>query len=198
MSKIVVGLTGLIGSGKTTVSNYLADIGMSIIDTDVIASQIISSPKFINQLMIKFGSSIATDGVIDRSVLRNIVFKDELSRLELESIIHPQIFENVVEQLTAANQGFLILVVPLLFRSNKYLGLVDYSIFIDVKLDKIMRQVRSRSKLEDEMILKIIDSQVLASFQRHQANYVVRNSDGKDNLFMEIDKIVKEIKYGTV
>ena len=131
---LVIGLTGLIGSGKTTVANLFAQLGAKIIDTDVIAHQLTAkNGAALALISAEFGHEILNPaGELNRSRLRELVFNDDQQRERLEQLLHPLIFAAVQhEMLLLNNPSYIMLVVPLLFRSPKYLALTKRNIFVD-------------------------------------------------------------------
>ena len=97
---IVVGLTGNIGCGKSTVSNILKKLGVSIIDADIVSREILLDTKVLNLIFDTFGNSIKnTDNTLNRKKLGDIVFNDEKELIKLNNITHPKIKENILNQI---------------------------------------------------------------------------------------------------
>ena len=129
----IVGLTGLIGSGKSIASKIFEEIGIKVIDTDLIAHQItsvngIAIPQIIKQFGVEY---INLSGELNRLKMRNLVFSQPNVRKQLEKILHPIIFMEVLKQVKANSDKYIVLVVPLLFKSFKYLSIIHRRIFID-------------------------------------------------------------------
>jgi dephospho-CoA kinase len=114
-----VGLTGGIASGKSTVAELFADLGVAVIDTDVIAREVVEPGKpALDEIRQRFGGSVIdAAGNLNRRVVRNLVFSDEGSRTALEAILHPRIGDEVRRQAEAADGDYQIIVVPLLVGS---------------------------------------------------------------------------------
>lgn len=118
-SKFIVGLTGGIASGKTMVANAFADLGVAVIDTDIVARQVVEPGQpALAQVVDAFGEEILDEsGALDRKALRDIVFSDDQQRQRLESILHPVIRDETFRQARDADGPYVIIVVPLLFES---------------------------------------------------------------------------------
>jgi dephospho-CoA kinase len=130
---LIVGLTGGIGAGKSTVANMFAQLGALTIDADQLARQAIEkgSPGF-NEVISTFGEEILSDGEIDRQRLGSIVFKDSSKRKELESIIHPRVQEALAQKIKSLSPGdILIYEIPLLVETGAA-GKFDYIITVEV------------------------------------------------------------------
>ncbi|MFO1435586.1 MAG: dephospho-CoA kinase, partial [Gammaproteobacteria bacterium] len=117
---LVVGLTGGIGSGKSTAAHMFADLGAPIIDTDAIAHDLVQPGSVaLVEIAARFGESVlGADGALDRKRLRQLVFADPSKRIQLEGILHPLIRARVAEELKTITAPYCILVVPLLFESG--------------------------------------------------------------------------------
>ncbi|MFN8770279.1 MAG: dephospho-CoA kinase [Neisseriaceae bacterium] len=181
---IVVGLTGLIGSGKSLVADIFAKCGADIIDTDLISHELTSKGGSAISLISKqLGREfISKTGELNRDKTRDLVFKDDKAKAILENILHELIYDNVVSRLNSANAKIVIIVVPLLFKAQKYLKLIDYSIFIDCDEKLLFKRVKERSNLTDDMIKNILLAQVPREMQLKLADYVIENNSSIENL----------------
>lgn len=176
---MIIGLTGLIGSGKTTVANCFAKLGINVVDTDVIAHQLtMTGSAVLDVLAQEFGPQIiGTDGSLNRSELRKIVFADETARLRLESILHPKIYEVALSELRKHDHAhYQIIVVPLLFRSPRYLELSDHTIFVDSKYELLLKRLWQRSSLDKNAVDAILKTQVCRDEQIRLADDVIVNN----------------------
>jgi len=117
----VIGLTGGIGSGKTLVSDRFAELGVAIIDTDIIARKIVEPGQpALQQLAKQFGNDVLQEnGELDRAALRNKAFKDDTSKAQLDSITHPAIRLETNQQISLADTPYCLVVVPLLKQDSK-------------------------------------------------------------------------------
>lgn len=194
--KLIIGLTGLIGSGKTTVANLFAELGVNIIDTDVIAHELTSLSRLdvLNELRDCFGNVIFnSDGSLNRSMLRNIVFNSAEKKLLLEQVLHPKIFDEVITQVRLDNNcNYNMVVVPLLFKSPRYLELTDYNVFIDSPKELIYQRVNKRSGLSIDEVNRILESQVNAGVQSDLAEDVIINDFDIANLSSQVQVLHKK------
>ena len=189
---LVIGLSGLIGSGKSTVANYFAKLGVKIIDCDVIAHNLTApNTPLIPELVANFGSSIIDgNGGLVREQLRDIVFANETQRLKLERIIHPQIFQQVLVELnTAGSTPYLIVVVPLLFRSPEYLAITQRNIFVDCEYAQLVQRLQIRSNLSSSQVDAILASQVARVTQLELADDVIENNSDEIELQRQVERL---------
>ena len=127
---IVVGLTGNIGCGKSTVSNILKKLGVSIIDADIVSREILLDTKVLNLIFDTFGNSIKnTDNTLNRKKLGDIVFNDEKELIKLNNITHPKIKENILNQIKNIKNDIVVIDAALLIEAN-YLDIVDKIILV--------------------------------------------------------------------
>lgn len=191
----VVGLTGGIGCGKSTIEKYFRDLNVQVIDTDLISRDLQQPGKagfvFIKQL---FGDNVINfDGTLNRDVLRTLVFNDKALKAKLESIMSPLIYHCVLEELrsieTWKTQGsevgsYVMLTVPLLTESKIYSKLVDRILTIDCPEDTQIERVMKRSGLRKSEVEKILAAQAPRYFRIMKADDVISNFDCKpeDNL----------------
>lgn len=191
----IIGLTGLIGSGKTTVANLFAKLGATVIDTDLIAHELTAMDgAALAPLCAEFGAEILdSHGKLRRDYLRGIVFNDGLKRKNLEQILHPLIFAQVqVELSLAIHANYVILVVPLLFRSQKYLQLTQRNIFVDCSYDLLLQRLAVRSNLDQNQVDAILRQQVNREQQLELADDVIENNGDAESLFTEVKRLHKE------
>ncbi len=158
---MLIGLTGGIGSGKTTVSNLFGELGIEIIDTDVISQNITAvGGSAIPLILETFGPQfIASNGSMDRKLMRAKVFDSAEDRKKLENILHPLIREEVKLQLQNLNGSYALLSVPLMNKESFWIRLCDRILLMDCPKEEQIRRVELRSGLMEAEIQKIIDSQ---------------------------------------
>jgi dephospho-CoA kinase len=186
---MIIGLTGLIGSGKTLASETFSKQGFSIIDTDKIAREVLEI-EAKDQVIEKFGENIlAINKTIDRDKLRKVVFNDNVLLKTLESILHPLIFEKVKQQIAFIknnNPGQnIVLVVPLLFKNPEYLKLIDRSLLIDTEYKIILQRLLDRGLNQNEADI-IISQQLPIEEQKIMADDIISNNDSKQNFINSI------------
>lgn len=186
---MIIGLTGLIGSGKTLASETFSKQGFSIIDTDKIAREVLET-EAKDQVIEKFGENIlAINKTIDRDKLRKVVFNDNVLLKTLESILHPLIFAKVKQQIALIKNNdpdqHIVLVVPLLFKNPEYLKLIDRSLLIDTEYKIILQRLFNRGLNQIEAD-DIISQQLPIEEQKIMADDIISNNDSKQNFINSI------------
>ncbi len=178
MSDFIVGLTGGIGSGKTTVANLFADLGVDIIDADIIARDVVAkgSPA-LDSIGQHFGAQfVQADGQLDRALLRKRIFSHEQDKLWLNNLLHPLIREQLISQLKAASSPYCLLVAPLLIE-NSLRSLVNRVLVIDVKESTQIERTTKRDKNSTEQVQAIMNSQVSRKVRLDNADDLLNNDD---------------------
>ena len=171
----LLGLTGGIGSGKTTVSNLLGRLGAGVIDTDLIAHQITAIPLIQEQFGAKF---IDSAGALNRGKMRALVFTNPESRKALEQITHPLIRQETTRQalkLSKSGKPYLVFVVPLLIESGNWQGILDHIAVVDCPEDVQIARVMERSGLTKQDVEKILAAQASRAKRISQADTVLHN-----------------------
>jgi dephospho-CoA kinase len=156
-----VGLTGGIGSGKSTAAAMLAALGAAVVDTDEISRQLTAKGGgAIGALRDAFGDAIIDgEGALDRSAMRHLAFADPAARRRLESILHPMIRAEAERQLALAKAPYAVLVVPLLFESGSYARRVDRTVVVDLDEALQVERTAARSGLAREEVLRVMAAQ---------------------------------------
>jgi dephospho-CoA kinase len=183
---LVVGLTGNIASGKSTVARMLEERGVPVIDADVLAREAVAagSPA-LAAIVARWGAGmLAADGSLDRAALRRIVFANPAERLALDAIVHPEIKarrDRLVAAARARSERVIVCDIPLLFEA----GLedeVDVVLLIDAPRDaRLERLVRDRGLSRAEA-LAMIDAQLPSGHKRAKSDYVIDNDGTLDAL----------------
>ncbi|NLP61959.1 dephospho-CoA kinase [Paraburkholderia sacchari] len=174
---IAVGLTGGIGSGKSTVADLFAARGVPLVDTDVIAHRItaphgIAMPAIASQFGPEF---VAADGSMDRARMRTLVFGDEWARKRLEAITHPLIRAETERETREANGPYVIVVVPLLVESGGWKKRVDRVLVVDCSVETQIARVMNRNGFTREQVLAIIARQATREARLAAADDVIVN-----------------------
>ena len=190
MSKLIIGLTGGIGSGKTTVANEFAKLGISIVDADVIAREVVAvGSAGLAKLTQHFGEEILTsDGTLNRASLREIIFSNETERLWVNQLLHPMIRTQMLEQCQAAASPYALMVVPLLFE-NGLDKLVSSTLVVDVPPELQLRRTSQRDGVSASQVQRIIDSQISREQRLAQANDIITNSGDLSELHQQITQL---------
>ncbi len=172
-----VGLTGGIGSGKTTVAEMFAERGAGVVDTDEI-SRVLTGPgqAAAGEIARRFGPQFVTaDGALDRARMRKLAFENTRAKKDLESILHPLIRREAERRVAISTAPYVILVVPLLFESGASRTLVRRVLVVDSDQETRIERVRRRNSLPREEILAIMASQVGQVERLRRADDVIRN-----------------------
>lgn len=189
MTKII-GLTGGIGTGKTTAANYFASKGIPIYIADEAAKTIMNDPKIIKEIQNLFEENIQLpNGFLDRKLIRQLVFSAPDTLKKLNEIIHPKVkndFENWVQ--SHKNSPFVIKEVAILFETKGHLT-CDATILITAPLEIRIQRVLQRDQTTRENILQIIHNQLSEDEKIKLATYVVQN-DSLDNMYKNLDKLI--------
>lgn len=174
-----VGLTGGIGAGKSTVSTLFADLGVAIVDTDLISRTLTQAGgEAIPAIVATFGpDSLDEEGALDRSAMRQLVFADPDSRHRLERILHPLIREEAETALMQATSAYVVLVVPLLVENlSSYRGLLDRIAVVDCEEPQQLARTAARPGLARGVAQAILASQVPRQKRLTIADDVIDNS----------------------
>jgi len=187
---LVVALTGGIGSGKSTVADRFAKLGIPIVDADRISHDLTGpGGAALEAIFAAFGPSVMdSDRALDRAALRQIVFSDPTSRKRLEAILHPRIRERMVDQLSTISSPYTILVIPLLFETGQT-DLADRILVVDLPESEQVRRVRARSNLEPDEIRRILATQVSRSRRLEEADDVIDNSGDPEALTDQVESL---------
>lgn len=174
---LVIGLTGGIGSGKSTVAQLFAAMGVPVIDMDMIAHQVVEPGQpALEQITREFGSDILDDkGRLDRRRLRELIFDSKDKRLRLEAILHPLIRQETQRQLSELDAPYCIVVIPLLLESQQD-SLVDRILVIDVPESLQISRTKKRDDISSEAAQKILAAQVDRDSRLAAADDVIDNS----------------------
>ncbi|CAB3783129.1 Dephospho-CoA kinase [Paraburkholderia ultramafica] len=186
----VVGLTGGIGSGKSTVADLFAAHGVPLVDTDLIAHRI-TAPHGIAmpQIAAEFGAAfVAADGSLDRARMRQLVFSDDGARKRLEAITHPLIRAETEREQREAQGPYVIVVVPLLVESGSWKGRVNRVLSVDCSVDTQISRVMSRNGFSRDQVLAIIARQATREARLAAADDVIDNDNAPlDALKAQVD-----------
>ncbi|MBL8520575.1 MAG: dephospho-CoA kinase [Betaproteobacteria bacterium] len=185
----VAGLTGGIGSGKSTAAHALAQCGSVVIDTDAL-SRALTGPggAAMNAIRAAFGDqAIQPDGSMDRARIRNLVLSDPAARRQLEGVLHPLIRLEVQAALCAAPPGSMCVIeIPLLFETMGYRDLLDWVVALDCPVSLQTQRVRARSGLAAAQIDALLAAQVPRGVRLQLADEVLVNSASPEALSLSV------------
>ncbi len=187
--RAVVGLTGGIGSGKSTVADLFAERGATIVDTDLISHQLTGpGGAAIGAIRDAFGASVVrADGALDRDAMRERAFGDPQARSRLESILHPMIRAESLRQIEAADGPYVVHVVPLLVESGGRSGRFDRVLVVDCPVEVQVERVMRRSGLTAERVATILAAQASREQRLAAADDVIDNAGAPDRLPAQVD-----------
>jgi dephospho-CoA kinase len=180
----IVGLTGGIGTGKTTVSDLLARMGADVVDTDEV-SRALTAPggTAMAEIEDRFGSEyVGPDGALDRARMRKLVFSDEHARRDLEGILHPLVRRDSQHLIAKSTGPYVVVVVPLLLETRTYRGLAHRVLVVDCAPETQVARVMKRSNLSREEVLAIMATQISRAERLRNADDIVNNDDGVEAL----------------
>lgn len=185
-----IGLTGGIASGKSTVSDMFAEYGATIVDTDLIAREIVMPGcPALNEIRARFGDEVINnDGSLDRAGLRRIVFEDPASRLALEAILHPRIRDETLRRAESDGGPYQLIVVPLLVESPLR-DFVDRVLVVDCDPDTQLRRLLSRDSESVEQAKRIIEAQASRESRLAIADDVVTNNGDLGNTRRQVEAL---------
>lgn len=185
----IVGLTGGIGSGKSTVADRFAALGAFVIDADALSHQLTAPNGVALGAISAMFEGVVSGDVLDRAALRQRVFTDAAARRALESILHPMIREATSDALAtseAQNAPYVILMVPLLFESGSYKKRIDCAVVVDVdEATQIERVTRTRGLSLDE-VKRIIATQMTRTERLSHSQFVVDNCGAPEALTEQV------------
>jgi len=186
------GLTGGIGCGKSTVATLFSELGARIVDTDLIAHQLTQAEgAALPEIRKEFGDvSIAPNGAMDRTKMRQLVFSDATAKKRLEAILHPMIRERA--QLLAQSQSdapYTLVVVPLLFESGRYRDWLHQVIVVDCTEQQQIDRTMQRSKLSEAEVRSIMSQQIPRNERLRLADAVITNDSQLTDLRLQVEEL---------
>lgn len=187
----IVGITGGIGSGKSTVADRFAALGVVLVDADLIAHQMTGpGGPAMPAIIAEFGPQIAAaDGRLDRAAMREMAFKDPEARKRLERILHPMIRAESDRQIAAAKSPYVMTVVPLLVETGGHKGRAQRILVVDCPEEVQVQRVMVRSQLPREQVLAIMKVQASRAQRLAVADDVVDNGGDPAALDAQVEAL---------
>lgn len=187
----VVGLTGGIASGKTTVANlFQQEFGIEIVDADVVAREVVEPGSAgLNAIHHQFGDSVLEeDGSLNRAKLREIIFSDPKQKEWLNQLLHPMIREKMLTDLAKATSDYVILVIPLMVE-NGLQSLADKVIVVDVDEKTQLSRTVQRDNVSVSQAQAILSSQATRAERLAIADFVIKNNTEKQKVLPQITEL---------
>jgi dephospho-CoA kinase len=187
----VVGLTGGIGSGKTTVAKLFETLGAGLVDTDEIAHELTRpGAAALERIRRRFGDDYLTNqGTLDRARLRALVFRDPAARRDLEAILHPLIRAEASERVRASPASYVILVVPLLIETGAWSDQVQRMLVVDCDENTQIQRTMARSGLSADEVRAIMATQAERAQRLEAADDIILNDGGLAELGEQVRRL---------
>jgi len=193
----LVGLTGGIASGKSTVAKILESLGAAIVNADTLSREVVEPDRDAwKEIVAAFGAGVLQpDQSLDRQKLRTIIFNNPDARRKLESIIHPRVralAKQRIREHTAAGYGVIVYEVPLLFEGNLHEWLRPV-ILVACDVDTQLQRLQQRDGLDRAQAQRHIDAQMSLAEKRRLADYVIENNGSLDELKRQVEAVLEKI-----
>ncbi len=188
-----IGLTGGIGSGKSTVASCLAALGATLIDTDAISRSLTAAGgAAMPAIVAAFGPQAqTTDGALDRAFMRELAFRDPGARKQLEGILHPMIGDETRRREASAHSAWIVFDVPLLVESGRWRQRVDRVLVVDCEEETQVQRVMARSGWSRDAVLAVLAQQATRAQRRAAADAVICNEG------LDLDALALEVRQLT-
>lgn len=194
---IVIGLTGGIGSGKSSVSHFYQSKNIPIICADKITHELLDTSQVKTELVKIFDESILNHNKIDRKKLGQIVFSHPEKLTSLNKLMHPLVESEIKEKISfykkKSQSDFIILDIPLLFETGMN-SMCDYTLLIYVPKDIQIERIKSRDLLDDQEIMKRIDSQMSIENKKKLADFIIDNSKSLTETKNQAENFLKSLR----
>lgn len=174
-NKKIIGITGVIGSGKSTVSNYLIELGYEVIDSDLIVKELYTKETLKKLIENEFGSSFICGNEVDRASLANLIFSDETKRIKLNNLIHPLVKKEIEKRIKKSNNELIFIDVPLLFESN-FDKLCDYTVVVYTNELNNIKRLMMRNNISLDEAKRKINSQMPMLKKCCLSDFIIDNS----------------------
>lgn len=189
----VIGLTGSIAVGKSTVTHYLKNKGYVVLDADEISRHALDQGTSCYQKVIKLFGCMDKEGNIDRKQLGNIVFQDQAKKKQLEDIIHPYVIDEIKRGIQSCQDKLIFLDVPLLYEVHLE-KLCDKVIVVYVDEMTQKERLMKRNSISGERAEMLMKQQISIEEKRKIADYVIDNRNTLKELYINIERVLEVIK----
>ena len=194
-TKLVVGVTGGISSGKSCVTNYIKEQGFEVIDTDLIVKNLYNTDlDLLLKIKEAFGESyFSSDGELDKAKLGKLIFNDVNCNKKLTDLVHPRVLKEVLNRIKKSTGRVVFIDVPLLFESG-FDELCNYTICVNVDLETNISRLMLRDNIDRTYALEKINSQMPLDLKCQRANYIIDNSKDLCYTYEQVNKILNILK----
>ena len=189
----VIGLTGSIAVGKSTVSRYLITHGYQVLDADLISKEALNPGTCCYQRVKEIFGCVKDDGYIDRKKLGEIVFYDKEKKQVLEDIIHPYVIEQLKKGIKECQDDLIFLDIPLLYEIHVE-SLCDKVIVVYVDERTQMNRLMKRNHISQKEALNLMQQQISIEKKKMLGDFIIDNRLDYQELYIEIERVIKEIK----
>lgn len=187
---MILGITGIFGSGKTTIANLFAKHGFKVIKADEIGHKLLNKKSIKEEIISEFGGLILVNNRIKRGKLKDIVFNNHKKLIKLNKIIHPKIIKEIKSIIKKSKNKNIVIDAALLIEA-KALNLVDKLIVVKINRKEQLKRILKKKKYNKKEIKNIIKSQLNQKEKLKYANIVVDNSKDLKNTKKQVNKIVR-------
>ena len=201
MKKVVIGLTGGIGTGKSTVSQILKEKKFPVIDLDIISHEVIKFPKVVEKIVENFGKEVLEynntgNWIISREKLGRVIFGNREKRIILNSIMHPEILRIMREKILECKKENKIIFVEIqLLFEVQWEKEFDYILLVSAEKETQIKRILARDKRSEEEALSIINSQMPLDEKKKRSDYVIENDGNIQDLERKIDGFLKKVIF---
>lgn len=188
--RLILGLTGGIGTGKSSVAAEFKNLGICIVNADEGSRAVVEPGKpALSKIASQFGDQIIlSDGSLDRAALREIIFNNANKKQWLEELLHPIIRDWIVEHLNDSDSPYVILESPLLLETDQH-ELVDITLLIDLPMELQLERAGARDANNSKQIQRIIDSQMSREQKISKADWIFDNSGEKAMISLRVNQL---------
>ena len=204
MKKVVIGLTGGIGTGKSTVSQILKEKNFPVIDLDIISHEVIKFPKVVEKIVENFGKEVLEynntgNWIVSREKLGRVIFGNREKRLILNSVMHPEILRIMREKILECKKENKIIFVEIqLLFEVQWEKEFDYILLVSAEKETQIKRILSRDNRSKEEALSIINSQMSLDEKKKRSDYVIENDGNIQDLEKKVDEFLKKIEFENI
>ena len=204
MKEVVIGLTGGIGTGKSTVSQILKEKKFPVIDLDIISHEVIKFPKVVEKIVENFGKEVLEynntgNWIVSREKLGRVIFGNREKRLILNSVMHPEILRIMREKILECKKENKIIFVEIqLLFEVQWEKEFDYILLVSAEKETQIKRILSRDNRSKEEALSIINSQMSLDEKKKRSDYVIENDGNIQDLEKKVDDFLKKIEFENI